>query len=642
MKKQAQIPDFLLPAYNSLLPASKQLVSDWCTDNIMMVSPCPEPGPYRIERTPYIKVPLDIFGINHIEQINLLFGRQLAKTTLILNCIAYAVAEDPGPCLALFPDQVLAKSISKTRIQTHLTACPATNAKKPIQPDDFNIFEMIFPGMPIAVGWAGSGSQVMSRPVKILVADEIDEFKDTVGGGKSDPLASAKETTSNFIDRKIIFTSTPSTPEGNIWKELKHSHAIFEYWVPCQFCGEYQLLIWPQIKFESRDPEIVALNSWYECINPDCKKKIQNAKKLKMLSLGQWRTRKNAPECILKDIVTPYLDSVSVDDILEDHTKTKLGFHLPKWYSPFPHATFGQIAKLFLEAQGDFKKKRDWTKFNAAKPWVSVIKSKKYSELTSNIIDLPPTICPHDTVAVIMTIDPGQGGFWYTVVAWRPYATPHVIHYGFLSTWDACTNFINQHTYEIDDAGGMRLPIWRIGIDTGGSKYNEDQTMTEAAYAWLRKNRRNNLFGIKGDTRSKRGSRMVLKLRDKMPDGKPIPGGLGIWHIDVDDFKDVLHYRLELKKDEPGRLTFHNETNEDFFKSILAEEKQRDDKGNYYWKPIRSHNHYMDDIVYNIAFADPECHGGVMVLKPPVITQNRTQEKEKRTGWLKGVEGLMR
>lgn len=615
---------------------------------------CPEEGPFRAERTPYVLGPMLAFQNIHIEELILLWGRQLAKSTFIYNCLCFIVGVKPGPTLMLFPDEKLTKYTSKNRIQEQFKICSPVMEQKTNNVDDWGLYELKFLNMVLDLGWAGSGSQVMSKPVQNLFFDEVDEMKSMVGKGVSNPIDSAEQTTSNFPHRKIVKTSTPSEEDNHIWQALIKCKFIFEYWMPCPYCGIKQILIWNQIKFpkEERDPEKVCLVARYECVH--CGEQFTNSEKIKMLIKGEWRARvrkfkegKNpASDEILEDRICSIEETITLVDLLEKKITKKIGFHLPKWYSPFENATFGHAAKEFLESQNDFTKQRDWTKFWAAKPYIERAKTVEYVEILKNKVNIPPLICPEDTRAIITTVDPGQGGFWFLVAAWKIVQnvnTCHIIHYGFLPGWDNVSKLCFEDVYKIDGTEDFRHS-WRFGIDTGGSKYDEDLTMTEAAYIWLRKHSRRNIFGVKGKSLSKSSKRVTLSIIDKMPGQKSeiIPGGLAIWIIDTDQFKDAIQFYLEQEPGQPGAITFHNETQDDLVSHILSEKKERNKKGVLEWRKKGKHNHWLDCLVYNYALADQECMGGIKVLKQPIrnTVKKETRREPRKTNWLAGINKL--
>jgi phage terminase large subunit GpA-like protein len=101
--------------------------------------------------------------------------------------------------------------------------------------------------------------------------------------------------------------------------------------------------------------------------------------------------------------------------------------------------------------------------------------------------------------------------------------TSHLVHYGWMGGKyedGDLEEFVNGITYPIDGQTN-NLPLYRVGIDTGGGLYSsaDDLTMTAAAYEWIRKMRRRGLFGTKGSSWE-----TVKRIRerpiDKMPGEK--------------------------------------------------------------------------------------------------------------------------
>jgi phage terminase large subunit GpA-like protein len=550
--------------------------------------------------------------------------------------------------------------------------------------------EMQFQNMILSMAWGGSEMQLTTRPARYLFRDEVDELKKMVGQNAVDPMKAIEQTTSNFPNRKIVDTATPSAPEGNIWQELKTCQHIFEYWISCPYCGTEQILCWENVKFgEDHDPIVVEEMAYYEC--EACQGHISNLDKIRMLAKGEWRARRTSDPCgqIIKKMRAKIEETVSLDDILKNHRIKKIGFHLPKWYSPFSGGTFGVIAKEFLEANkalkegDDFKLMRNWRIYNAAIPWEEVAISETEIELMKNKIDLSSLICPKGSIALTCGIDPGQGGFWYSVLAWRKNSGPHLVQYGWLAgdyETSQIEELLRDWTYQIE--GEERtLRIWRTGIDTGGSEYaSADLTMTAAAYEWIRKMRKTGLFGTKGLSREM-PKRLKESRIDKMPGdkGAMIPGGLILIEINTAAIKNLIWFRLNrnvsecprckasnrfhlheieselplicngcgselAKKEISGMFTFHAETEEEYIRHILAEELRLQKDGKWEWIRVRKSNHLLDCTVIAFAMADSEFRGGIRVIQqPPSSTKDSTSRPpvnpltgKPRGGWMKG------
>src|ERR1700747_3564439 len=73
-----------------------------------------EPGPWRTERTPYLREIMDCLSPSSpVETIVLIKGAQIGGTQCGNNWIGYVVHQAPGPMLAVQPTVDLAKRNSK-------------------------------------------------------------------------------------------------------------------------------------------------------------------------------------------------------------------------------------------------------------------------------------------------------------------------------------------------------------------------------------------------------------------------------------------------------------------------------------------------------------------------------------------------
>jgi phage terminase large subunit GpA-like protein len=631
------------------------------------------PGYLQFSLTPYMRGPLEALVNIFIEEVVLVWGRQLGKSTMIYAFLCWIIAQDPGPTTFLLPTRDKAKEISETKLNPMFRTCPEIMNRMPDNPDDYTKLRMNFQTMVLAMRWAGSDTQTTTTSNRYLFVDEADEMKKEVGENAIDPIKGIEQTMTTFSNRKTVKTCTPTTPEGNIWQALKKCQFVFELWISCPHCGAYQILYWENVKFgEDHDPIVVEDMAYYEC--EACQKKISNLDKIRMLEKGEWRARTTPDPCdqIMKNIRARVEDTVSLDEVIKNKRIKAVGFHLPKWYSPFSGGALGKVAREFLEANkalkegDDFAPMRTWRMYNSAKPWEQVAISESQIELMKNQIEIPSLICPQGTIALTVGIDPGQGGFWYAVLGWKSDYGPHLVQFGWLpgdyETSDI-EPLVRDRLYQVEGEG-RQLHIWRAGIDTGGGEYlGADMTMTAAAYEWVRRMHMRGLFGTKG--LSKDIPKRLKQIRiDQMPGdkGAKIPGGLTLIEINTDAMKDLVWFRLnrniipcpkckrnnryplhdfkgempfvchgcglELPKREiTGLFTFYANIEEEYLQHLLAEENRMQIDGKWKWVNIRRANHLLDCTVIAFAMADSEFDGGIRVIR----TQKQKEGEAKKT-----------
>lgn len=211
-----------------------------------------EPGRWRTSRAPYQREPMDAITDIHIKRVVLMWAAQMGKTDCaILNPVGYYMHYDPSPIMILEPTVELSETISKTRLSPMLRDTPVLSKLVNDKSRDGSntIREKRFPGGYIALQGANSPAALASRPIRVLLADEIDRYPVTAGA-EGDPLFLAHKRTMAFWNAKEVCTSTP-TMKGNSRIETEYEHSTQEVWnVPCPACGKLQPLTWAKIKFD--------------------------------------------------------------------------------------------------------------------------------------------------------------------------------------------------------------------------------------------------------------------------------------------------------------------------------------------------------------------------------------------------------
>ena len=572
-------------------PREQLTVSEWAARHRIVIEG-DRTGRWTNEYTPYLQEPMDLFASPTVRRIVLCFAPQTAKTQMGLNCLAWAADQDPGPAFYVMPSQDGCRRLSKERMIPTWRASPRIASLLSSEPDDVSTFSIRFAGMRVIMAWAGSSSSLSSDPARYVIFDEVDEYE--LSGSAADPLDLGEDRTRSYpFTKKIVFYSKPGL-EGQAMDRLMTIEAdeVRDYWVPCPICGHEQIMKWDNFTWPDKisDARIIKRRrlARYSCKRCGMKwdDRLRNAAVRD--PRARWRPREEADNPIT------------------------VAFHLPSWYSPV--VSLSDVVADYVAGLSSPRKMRHFVNSHKAESYKETVVQTQSSRLEANVIDLPRLICPPGTVAVTAFIDPGKDRYWYTCLAWLRDMTAHVIDYGELKRWSEVTALVHETFYPVDGAEGDELGVWRAGVDTGGGRKDGNETMTEAAYDWIRLHGAGKVVGTKGMSSKNRSGRKIHRtILDKTPKGRPIPQGIDLWTVDTEAFKDAVHYRMGIDEGSAGRLTFHKDTTEEFFRHIAAEEKQRDKKGRVAWVLVGKANHWFDCLVGNFVLADPEAKGGVRV-----------------------------
>jgi phage terminase large subunit GpA-like protein len=595
--------EILKPIWPAWTPGLTRSVSQWAdAHRILPRGTSQHPGKWRTDRFPYLKGPMDAFSNPKVRTVILLWGTQLGKTEIILNSIGYAVDEAPGPIMVVYPNESIARKVSETRLFPMIKATPRLKDKLLSESKTAQVH--FLDGTVLYLVSAQTPSELASVPIEYLIADEIGKFP-TFSGREGDPIGLARERLKAFsYTSKMLLASSPTTADGPISRYFDSCQEHLEFYIQCPHCKSYQTLEFSNIKWDASDLPSTDPRAWREAKKTamyfcgGCGASISDQEKVAALQSGEWLREDGMPP---------------------DPEAASIGFELSSLYSPL--ITWGTMAAEFLEVKNDPPRLMVFVNGWLCQEWEDAAIEKKDPDevLTQHLTDLAPQTVPEDAWCLTCGIDSQATGFFYVVRAWLRDRTSYLVDSGALPSLQAVGQLVFERAYPIENSDKMML-VWRACIDTGGTRLEDGPSMTEQLYQWLRYNSRGLIHGVKGSS-WRTGTRVQPKVLDKMPGthGKPIPGGLTLFLIDTNEFKETLHYRLSIDKDAEGAFLFHSEVGEDYVEQLLSEFKRRDTKtGKTSWVPIKGRkNHFLDAEVYSMAATDAQFLGGLDLLRRP-------------------------
>lgn len=154
---------------------------------------------------------MDAISDPEIEEIWLMKSAQTGATEFLGNAIGYHIDADPAPILLIQPTLEMAEAWSKDRLAPMLRDTPVLRGKvKDARTRDSGntLLHKSFPSGHITMAGANSPAGLASRPIRILLCDEVDRFP-VSAGQEGDPIKLAAKRTTTFWNRKknICFDS---------------------------------------------------------------------------------------------------------------------------------------------------------------------------------------------------------------------------------------------------------------------------------------------------------------------------------------------------------------------------------------------------------------------------------------------------
>ena len=567
-------------------------VSQWASRYLIVQDGIYRGSPLRLDVSPFLAGPMDAFGDPRVREVVVCGSLQVGKTLLLYACLGWAMDYRPGIKMLTMPTRESRDRVVEKKLRPMLQGSPVLRRMVAKYRRE-NI--LLRDGTSIELATAESPSQRASITVQDLIVDEEDLYS---GGGDSSPLQDFKGRTRSYGDfAKIIRACQPKGDESSsIWRGITEQvDQLMCYEVTCPACRHVQLMDVGHIVVPGGETDTRLIRSRklarYRC--PHCQYLWSDHSRDLAVAAGRWR---------------PYVwTGAAFEPAPEVRDARSLGFHLPAVLSRFVSLSDLAARRAIAQASDDAAVQRQYYNDDLGLPWSPVeLRTDVEHVLERRDPHLPPRTVPHGAVALTCGIDVQKHGFWYLVRAWMPSLASYVIDYGSLSSWDEVATLVFGTWYPVQGPDGTdageRMPIWRAGIDSGGTETEGVYTRTEEVYMWVRANGGGVVHACKGASRPQ-AAPVRWVIRERMPhNGRPIPGGLRLYLIDSGAFKTTDMGRL-LNADSRQPLRFHAEADETLASQLCAERLVRKN-GNLVWVREHKDNHLLDCLMLSAATAD--------------------------------------
>ena len=445
--------------------------------------------------------------------------------------------------------------------------------------------------------WRKQPVELASRPIKVLLADEIDRYPKSAGT-EGDPLDLAKKRQTTFWDYKTVMVSTP-TIKGDSRIEDAYLLSTQEEWnVPCPECGAYQPFLWENVKFDKDDLD---KGIGYVCRECGC---VSN----------EYRWKEQGK----------YGKYVAANPGAESR-----GFHLNTLASTF--VGWKEIVTKFIEAKialdhGNPEQMKVWVNTELGETWEERGIQLEDIELF-NRREIYAAEVPDDVLYLTAGVDVQDDRFEVEVVGWGEGTESWGVRYQKIfgdmlsdQVWDDLDNFLLRTWHKAD---GTAYPLLATCIDSGGHH-------TDEVYRFAKERLNRRIFAIKG-----MGGAGVPFIRNPSKNNR-VRADLFI--LGVDAGKTTIYQRLEVKTPGPNYCHFPSNEEagytEEYFKGLTAEKKVvRFVKGHLkeYWE-IKDKEHKRNEPLDLRNYATAALAISRPVLKKPDADGTPAQPVKKSRG----------
>ena len=374
--------------------------------------------------------------------------------------------------------------------------------------------QKVFIGGRLAIVGANSPAGLASRPVRIVLADEVDRFPISAGS-EGDPLALAAKRQQTFWNRKTLLGSTPTLKETSvIWREWLASD-MRRFFVPCHSCGHAQPLSWANVRWDKLDGRHLPSTAYYVC--EGCGAIWTDSDRHDAVARGRW--------------VATNPDVVGI-----------AGFHIPGFLSPW--LSLADIVAEFLGARRDPALLQVWSNTVLGEPTEPKQESVEGSGLLRRGENYGAQSIPDEVLLLVAGVDVQADRLEVQIIGFGAHEETWAVRYEVLPgdpaqehVWTLLDDVLGER-YHSD--AGRELRVRASCVDTGG--HHQHHVLT-----YCQTRRRRNIFPIKGAA----GPRPIWPTRVSRT-----KTNANVWVIGVDTAKDTLYGRLRIQNPGPGYIHF--------------------------------------------------------------------------------------
>lgn len=546
----------------ALKPPPKLTVSEWADSN-RKLSPesSAEVGAWHTSRAEYQREILDAVSDPSVESVTIMSCAQVGKTEILLNLIGYHIHQDPSPILLVQPTLDMAQTFSKDRLAPMLRDTPVLQGKvaDPKARDSGNTtLKKNFFGGHITMCGANSPASLASRPIRVVLFDEVDRFP-VSAGSEGDPIDLARKRSATFWNRKEVAVSTPTIRDSSRIEALFENTDKREYHVPCPDCGHHQVLRWANVHWSDDNPD----TAYYAC--EECGGAWDDAARYRAIRAGEWRA------------TAPFVG--------------RAGFRLSGLCSPW--TPLSSAVADFLQAKKLPETLRVWVNTYLGESWVDEGERLDDFQIATHREDYTSDQLPKEVVFLTAGIDVQDDRLEMEVVGWgrdeESWSVEYKSFFGDPASAQVWADLDSYLTLQFTTEDGRELGIKAAAVDTGGHH-------TQAVYKFCKPRLGRRIFAIKGVG----------------GEGKPIVGRPStnnhikckLFPIGVDTAKETIYSRLKIKEIGPGYCHFPRHYDEEYFAMLTAEKVVKKYHRGFHrreWVKVRQRNEALDCRVYALA-----------------------------------------
>lgn len=533
-----------------------------------------------------------------VHVITAMVSTQLLKTALLENIFGYFAHLDPCPMLLLQPKEDAAEQFSKERVAPMIRVTPVLRdliGTSKTRNSSETLLYKAFPGGFLALAGAGSPDNLARRPVRVILADEVDKYPVTREG---DPITLAEERTATFgVNWLSVRACSPTvSDESRIEKSYNESDQR-KASLECPHCGHRMFPdFFKHVEWNKREDAagnvVEHLTKTARIFCEECGTGWSEGDRLKALrTTRHHQTRpfeccghrhvpldaydaawKTVPEGAVEKIwdwwesdryavyraKCPDCGSWGIDN-------THAGFQASKLFSPWQKDKPSDIATKYISAKGDPDKEQAWWNTQMGLPHRPHSGKELRLEALAARGEVWPAKVPYGVGALTVGIDTQDYRIEIEVVGWGRNEESWSIDYEVIDG-----EFDDPKTQAALDA--YLKKIWRRadgrGFEVMAACFDSGGHHTQSVYEFCKARLGRRIWAIKGES-ARTGQRNPV-WPTKRPNSRNKKAFRPVI-IGVNAAKDTIRNRLHLENHGPGYMHFPSDRDIGYYAQLTAE-----------------------------------------------------------------------
>jgi phage terminase large subunit GpA-like protein len=490
-------------------------------DRYRVVSPesgSPFPGPWRTDRVPYLREPMDCLHPDHpSRRVTVKASAQTGKSELGVCWFAFIVDRALAPLLTVLLTGAEAVKYNRVKLQTMIDA--SSRIRHRVRPENSRdeaasttAFKRFSGGFgQITSASSSKGLQMVS--IRWLILDEVSGYlRDVDGRGSPSSQARARQKAFGDLAKELALSTPGMAGECEI-SDLYDASDRRRFYVPCPHCGDFGLL-----KYEAMLAPSPATANRAAFVCEGCGGVLEETHKGPMVAGGRWVPTWVADDAEPVPTVIPaaQVDAYAVQPCTGRVVGREPGYAIWSAYSPME--SWSDVWTRGQGARADPAMLKVFTQQDLGEPYEPKNDTPDWEKLLGARKPWKRGVVPWPASVLTGFIDVQGNRFEWGLWAWGEGFQGWLVDRGIIAhdyTEDEAWAAVDALTArKWPTAGGGEVDVMSWGIDTGA--------FTQALYD--RVGRRHGLLATKGDNRPSAAPLKKGRADLRSHSGRPIAG----------------------------------------------------------------------------------------------------------------------